>query len=114
MAKTNYNKMSKKNTVEDVPVVESGSLDIEQITVDVETPVIEKEPEAVSAKKCKYGIVNGCAKLNMRVAPSVNAEIRGTLDLGAKVTILGEEGDFYKVGNPEDPDYCMKKYISVK
>ena len=115
MAKTNYNKMANK-AKEDVKneVVETSSLEIEQTTNEVEPtieePIVEKKPE----KKAKKGVVTGCSKLNMRIAPNATATIRGTLDQGTTVIILGEEGEFYKIGNPENPDYCMKKYISVK
>ena len=106
MSKTNYNKMANK-AKEDVKKEPEVVVDE---TVTENEPVIEKKPE----KKVKKGVVVGCAKLNMRIAPNATATIRGTLDQGVTVIILGEEGEFYKIGNPENPDYCMKKYISVK
>ena len=112
MAKTNYNKMSNKPQ-EDVKT-ETEVVAVVEETVTETEPVIEKKPEKKPEKKVKKGIVVDCTKLNMRVAPKVDAKIRGTLDRGTTVIILGEEGDFYKIGNPENPDYCMKKYISVK
>ena len=108
MSKTNYNKMANKPT-EDVKV-ETGSLEVEQTTTEIETPVVEEKPR----KKVKKGVVVNCSKLNMRTAPKIDATIRGTINVGDTVIILGEEGEFYKIGNPENPDYCMKKFISVK
>lgn len=107
MAKKNYSKIStegvKANPTEETKV---------ETTLN---PVEPKATETVEPKpKTKKGIVTGCAKLNMRVAPSITADIRGTIDQKTTVIILGEEGDFYKIGNPANPDYCMKKYISVK
>jgi uncharacterized protein YgiM (DUF1202 family) len=117
MAKTNYNKMSDK--VKADANIEASSLDVEQEVAETEEVVEETATEEVaetedSTPEFKTGIVTDCMKLNMRVAPSLDAKIRGTLDKGVTVVILGEEGDFYKIGNPENPDYCMKKYISVK
>jgi hypothetical protein len=76
-------------------------------------PEVTEEVKTEVKPQIKKGIVTGCAKLNMRVAPSVTAKIRGTLDQRTTVIILGDEGDFYKIGNPENPDYVMKKYITV-
>lgn len=105
--KKNYNKMST-----DKVKAETVAADVIEETVVTEA-IVEKttKPEP---PKTKFGVVTGCIKLNMRVAPKTNAQIRGTLDAGTTVTILGEEGAFYKIGNPENPDYCMKKYITVK
>lgn len=105
--KKNYNKMST-----DKVKAETVAADVIEETVVTEA-IVEKaqKPEE---PKTKFGVVTGCTKLNMRVAPSANAQIRGTLDAGTTVIILGEKNNFYKIGNPENPDYCMKKYISVK
>ena len=103
MAKTNYNKMSRKTPKE--PKIETGSFEIEQTTTEIpveETPVPE----------FKKGIVNGCIKLNVRKEPKADAEIIGTLDAGSIVTVYDEIDGFYKVGPTNE--YCMKKYISVK
>lgn len=108
MAKTNYNKMSDKpkSKVEASLEIETGSFEVEQITKDVETtkPVVN----------VKKGVVTGCTKLNVRKAPDATAEIIGTIDAGETVVIHDEIGSFYKVGNPDGDEYCMKKYISVK
>lgn len=76
-------------------------------------PEVTEEVKTETPPKIKKGIVTGCVKLNMRIAPSTDAKIRGTIDQRTTVIILGEEGEFYKIGNPENPDYCMKKFITV-
>lgn len=105
--KKNYSKIStEKAKVEqntEVEIVTSIDTPAEPVVETVE----ESTPEIIT------GVVTGCTKLNMRIAPKTDAKIKGILDKGDSVIILGEEGDFYKIGNPENPDYCMKKYISI-
>lgn len=107
----NYSKISteeaKAKQTEETKVKSTLEPAEPEVTEEVETQP-EAKPEVVK------GVVVDCKKLNMRTAPTTNAEIRGTLDEGTTVIILGEEGEFYKIGNPENPDYCMKKYISIK
>lgn len=107
--KKNYSKIS----TEKVKAEQSGENVVKSSLNPVE-PETTEVPKTETKPKVKKGIVTGCAKLNMRVAPSINAKIRGTIDQRTTVIILGEEGEFYKIGNPENPDYCMKKYITVK
>lgn len=111
MAKKNYNKMYNEPK-EDVTVeIESVVEENEPVSEEV---VVEATPKKKPEKKVKKGVVVNCTKLNMRTAPKTDAPIRGTINNGDTVSILDEEGDFYKIGNPDNPDYCMKKYISVK
>ena len=110
MAKTNYNKMSKKT--EEVPV-ETGSFELEQTTTEVvETKVEEPKVEL------KKGVVVNCSKLNVRTNPHPNAHVELTIDKGTEVEIVRSEGDFYFVrkGNATEGfnGWCMKKFISVK
>lgn len=76
-------------------------------------PEVEEKVEIKSEVKPELvnGVVVDCSKLNMRIAPNITANIVGTLDKGETVTILGEKGEFYKIG---ESVYCMKKYISIK
>lgn len=66
------------------------------------------EKKAVEKKevKTKSGKVVGGA-LNIRMAPSLQAERVGVLDDGTKVTILEEHGDWLKI----DAGYVMAKFI---
>lgn len=80
-----------------------------------EAQTTQPEPEAL---KAVTGVVVNCEKLNVRSAPSLNANIDLTLSKGEGVVIIelvkGPDGeDFYKVGNPEHPEYCMAKYIKI-
>ena len=97
MAKTNYNKMSNQPKED----------------VKNETKAVE-ETAAVAVTETKKGVVAGCTLLNVRKEPNLSAEVARTLSANQEVTIVDEEGDFYKIGNPDSNEFCMKKYISVK
>lgn len=130
MAKKNYNKIStEKAKKEDVAeVVTASYAAVEDETVDIaptenEPEVIAEvetvteplaEPVVETAPELKKGKVYHCTKLNIRKAPKADAEVVGTIDAGVTVVIHDEIGDFYKIGNPDGSEYCMKKFISVK
>jgi hypothetical protein len=113
---SNYSKPKKEKPAEPVipetpEVVEEAGLSTAEVITE---PV--KEPET---PKTVIGTVIKCEKLNVRSAPSLNAKINLTLAKGEGVVILelverpdGE--DFYKIGNPEHPEYVMAKYIKIK
>lgn len=114
MANSNRKNYSKIST-EEVKAKQTEETKVKSSLEPAEPEVKEKVESKPKAKsEVVKGVVVDCSKLNMRTAPSTDAEIRGTLDKGVTVIILGEEGEFYKIGNPENPDYCMKKYISIK
>ena len=100
--KINYSKMSEVTQPE--MIVNEDT--VETVEAPVETPVVEEI-------KPVTGVVVGCSKLNIRKAPNINAKVLTTIDKGTTVTIHEEIGDFYKIGNPDGKEYCMKKYISV-
>lgn len=106
MSRTNYNKMSNRRE----PEVEK---EVEVATPTVEEPAEAKVVEA-PAPKVKRGIVTGCLLLNIRKKPSTSADILGTLSAGAEVIIHDEVGEFYKIGNPDGSEFCMKKYVTIK
>lgn len=103
MAKTNYNKMS--NHPKEDAKVEKPEVEVVAETLEAEEPAVT-EP--------KIGTVVCSNLLNIRKEPSLSAEIVGTLQNGQEVVICDEEGDFYKIGNPDSNEFCMKKFISVK
>ena len=121
MAKTNYNKMSNKNKVEQ-EVVETSSLEIEQTTTEIEESVVYTEVEetvvGTTPAEVKVGVVVDCSLLNVRTNPHPNAHIKLTIPKGTEVEIEGSDGDFYFVRKSTPTEgfcgWCMKKYISVK
>ncbi len=68
-----------------------------------------------SCKDEKVGIVN-CARLNVRVSPTLDASIVCILDRGAKVSIANDSGnEFYSMYTETGVyGYCMKKFITVE
>ena len=131
---TNYSKQNKpdEKATEDTEVIEitatESQSDENVKNISENTEIIDNAgntaPEAKTTKsdseapKAVTGIVVNCEKLNVRSAPSLNAEINLILSKGEGVVILelvkGSDGeDFYKVGNPEHPEYCMAKYIKI-
>jgi uncharacterized protein YgiM (DUF1202 family) len=97
--KKNYNKISTEK-------VKAESEAVAEVTEVVEEPV--------KAPVTRKGVVYNCSKLNIRRAPNANAKILGTLDAGTTVIIHDEVGDFYKIGNPDGNEFCMKNFIKVK
>ena len=100
--KKNYSKMS---TAPQTEVIENEAV-VEAVEEPVEAPVVEEV-------KPMTGVVVDCVKLNIRKAPRADATILTTIDKGTTVIIHEEVGDFYKIGDPNGKEYCMKKYISV-
>ena len=76
-----------------------------------EKPVVQAEPRTV------FGIVEHCERLNVRAAPSMNAEVACVIKCHAKVEIDLEKSteDFYKVTVPSGVGgFCMKKFIEIQ
>lgn len=112
MAKTNYNKMAKKSeNITEAPIVEEAVVETAVEVDEIPAPVVEETTE-IPTIKC--GVVANCILLNIRKAPNTSAKILGTLSVGDEVVIHEEVGEFYKIGNPDGNEYCMKKFISVK
>lgn len=101
--KVNYNKIPKKKP-EPVEVIEPIT---EPVAVDttVEAPVKETS---------KRGIVNSSCPLNLRSEPKKDAKIVTIMPGESRLSIEGEDGDFYKVKFNVLEGYAMKKFIDVK
>ena len=98
--KVNYNKIPKKKTE----------------PVEVTEPVLEATPVEEPAKKetSKKGIVNSSCPLNLREAPKKDAKILTVMPGNSRLSIEGEDGDFYKVKFNNLEGFAMKKFIDVK
>lgn len=102
--KVNYNKIPKKKP-EPVEVTEPIAE-----AVSVETPV----EEPVKKETLKRGIVNSSCPLNLRSEPKKDAKIVTIMPGESRLSIEGEDGDFYKVKFNSLEGYAMKKFIDVK
>ena len=92
--------MAKKNTKPATKVVE----EVVDETVEAVEEVVEEKP----AKKIVKGKVFNCGGLNVRKAPSLNAEIVASLVPGTEI-IIEESGnkEWYKTPS----GFVMKAYI---
>lgn len=75
---------------------------IEPEVVKKEEPVKEKP----SKKEFKIGTVD-TSLLNVRSGASVTSKVVTTIPGGTEITIIGEEGDWYKISE----GYVMKRYV---
>ncbi|NGU53536.1 SH3 domain-containing protein [Clostridium perfringens] len=59
----------------------------------------------------KIGIVNVSSSLNVREGASISSKVIGSLSGNTKVTIVGEEGAFYKIEYKGSHGYVAKEYV---
>ncbi|HAT4339497.1 TPA: SH3 domain-containing protein [Clostridium perfringens] len=72
-----------------------------------QTPEKPSNPESTK----KTGIVNVSSSLNVRSEASTSSKVIGSLSGNSKVTIVGEEGAFYKIEYKGSHGYVAKEYI---
>ncbi len=72
-----------------------------------QTPEKPSTPETTK----KTGIVNVSSSLNVRKGASTSSKVIGSLSGNSKVTIIGEEGAFYKIEYKGSHGYVAKEYI---
>lgn len=103
-------KLNKYNTTKDF-AKDMGKSIVEGFEEGVkETPVTEQEPEEIIFEK-KTGKVHDCTSLYVRSAAHSNATPVDTLNFNDTIDIIGEDGDFWQIENPEG--FVMKKYIKI-
>ncbi|MGU8548769.1 SH3 domain-containing protein [Clostridium perfringens] len=72
-----------------------------------QTPEKPSTPETTK----KTGIVNVSSSLNVREGASTSSKVIGSLSGNTKVTIVGEEGAFYKIEYKDSHGYVAKEYV---
>ncbi|HHL2036347.1 TPA: N-acetylglucosaminidase, partial [Clostridium perfringens] len=72
-----------------------------------QTPEKPSTPENTE----KTGIVNVSSSLNVREGASTSSKVIGSLSGNTKVTIVGEEGAFYKIEYKGSHGYIAKEYV---
>ncbi|EOU1696823.1 SH3 domain-containing protein [Clostridium perfringens] len=72
-----------------------------------QTPEKPSTPESTE----KTGIVNVSSSLNVRSSASTSSKVIGSLSGNTKVTIVGEEGAFYKIKYKGSHGYVAKEYV---
>ena len=86
---------------------------VKQEEVKKEAKVAPKAAPVVLAARSlnKTGIVNVSSSLNVRSGASTSSKVIGRLSGNSKVTIVGEEGAFYKIEYKGSHGYVAKEYI---
>ena len=70
------------------------------------------EPVVLAVRSInKTGIVNVSSSLNVREGASTSSKVIGSLSGNSKVTIVGEEGAFYKIEYKGSHGYVAKEYV---
>ncbi|MDK0829624.1 SH3 domain-containing protein [Clostridium perfringens] len=72
-----------------------------------QTPEKPSNPESTE----KTGVVNVSSSLNVRSGASTSSKVIGSLSGNTKVTIIGEEGAFYKIEYKGSHGYVAKEYV---
>lgn len=107
MSRTNYTKFSNH--------------DKREVTkVEKHEPVIETELEEIPVEEQDdflTGVVDGCSMLNVRIEPSLDAEVRCVISVTTNVMIDPFEStdEFYRVYLADGSEgFCMKKFIRLE
>lgn len=109
---TNYSKPQQPAPVVEAPV---ETKEEEVVNTVIEETIVAPEP-VVEEPAEVYGVVTNCAKLNVRKAPSADANIVTEIAVGTEVMVDDTESteDFYKVVTEAGIEgYCMKKFITI-
>ena len=106
--------ISKDGDSEKVQVVKQEEIKKEKVDESKKeakaTPKAEPIVLAVRSLN-KTGIVNVSSSLNVREGASTSSKVIGSLSGNTKVTIIGEEGAFYKIEYKGSHGYVAKEYI---
>ncbi|HAT4274435.1 TPA: SH3 domain-containing protein, partial [Clostridium perfringens] len=106
--------ISKDGDCEKVQVVKQEEVKKEKVDESKKeakaTPKAEPVVLAVRSLN-KTGIVNVSSSLNVRNEASTSSKVIGSLSGNTKVTIIGEEGAFYKIEYKGSHGYVAKEYV---
>lgn len=109
---TQYSNNKKTNIIEHAETAFLGQFCPVEDTVDVVTPAVDVVIAPVTVK----GVVTNCSKLNVRVAPNINADIACVVDSNAELEIelSASTDDWFSVHTVSGiKGYCMKQYVNV-
>lgn len=86
------------------------------VTSSVQPAPVVEQPKAEEPKPV-FGVVSGCAKLNIRNSPSVNGNVVCVVDENTRLMISLSDSttEWYSVYNSAGLNgFCMKKFVTVK
>ena len=83
--------------------------------VTLTAPQLHPDANIDFSKTPRTGVViDGISSLNIRQAPTTNSSILGTLKSKDEVTVIGREGNFYKINYQGTEAYVHKDYVGIK
>lgn len=100
-------------TVEEVVTSSVEESDFEE---QGEEAAVVTEETGPKASVMLFGLVTNCIMLNVRTAPSKDANVLCVIESGTHIRVYNDnsDSDFYKVLlNSGEEGYCMKQYITV-
>ena len=99
--------ISYEQKVEETQTTE-GSAEV----VQEEAPVEEPKVEAPAAKPVKtFAIVTGGKPCNMRFKPNKSSQVINVVPSKAKVTVLNQKGDWWKVKYKDYTGFMMSQFL---
>lgn len=118
MSHTDYNGISTKNAKDETVVDNLNEVEDDTvIDASIEDDETTTAPDKIEEPEYVFGTVTvtGCAKLNVRKQPSVNADVLFVIGKDSDVLVDMDEsiGDWYKVYIDEKEGFCMKKFIEL-
>ena len=83
--------------------------------VTLTAPQLHPDANIDFSKTPRTGVViDGISSLNIRQAPTTNSSILGALKSKDEVTVIGREGNFYKISYQGAEAYVHKDYVGIK
>ena len=123
MSKHNYTQYSNKkneNTIEpEIDVVIEPVESVEVADHVIETPeitMVDETVETVTLPETVTGVITGCSKLNVRVAPVAGAEVVCVLDVNTEIEInvANSTDEWFSICTAAGIDgYCMRKFVDA-
>lgn len=120
MSRHNYSQYSNHKNQHDVNEVEAPEVETATIIENTNPEIVlvapETAPAPVAVSETVTGVVVNCAKLNVRVNPSTNADVVCVLNAASEIEVnVAESNDeWVKVCTAIGVDgYCMRKFIDV-
>lgn len=111
---TKYSNREQRNEEKLIQEAQS-TVDNAEFPVVTDEVAVEDIPEVVESV-AKEGVVVNCLKLNVRVEPSIDAEVVGHINASTKLEVYEDEStdEFYKICTYSGVEgYCMKAFINI-
>lgn len=119
MSRTHYYSVNNDSMKDITEEIEEDIKKMNEEAELAETETAINEPEEViktEEKETAVGVVTGCAKLNIREAPSITSKVVCVVAENSALLIEEDnpDSDWYNVYTETGFNgYCMKKYVSI-